>query len=232
MVGAVSVKVQRHPAGFSAGSSVPSVTGFAFARLLDPGAEIPTLTLTVEGHLMVTVRGEIMVRTEPMLLQTDNLQQRPLNRRMQGRAVPQVFRRLVAVAGEGHIVLSRESQHFYPLMLQRDLCFFAERYLWALEAGLMWDVGLLPGSRSRTPISLVRAAGEGAVALRVPGGIIAIKVTPDRPYRVHGRALVGWIGGVIPTVGDEATVIRCEGEGAVLVNLPSDATAGATEASG
>lgn len=220
----MTAKVHQHPAGFRAGDEIQGVTAFAFARLLNPAPGVASLALTTEGHLMVTVRGEVMTRTEAMLLCSENLGAHPLNRRMQGRAVPEVFQRLVSLEGEGHMVLCRENEHFYPLRLQRDLCFFVEQYIWALEASLMWDVGRLPGSRLRRPIPLVRAAGEGAVALRVPGELVAVKVAPDRPYRVRDTGFVGWVGNVIPHVipegEQEGTFLHCAGEGAVLVTLP------------
>lgn len=199
---------------------IPGVTAFAFARLLNPAPETNTLSLTTEGHLMVTIRGDVMTRTDALLLCSENLEARPVNRRMQGRSVPEVFRRLVSLEGQGHLVLSREDECFYPLALQRDLCFFVESFIWAMEANLMWDVGLLPGSRHREPIPLVRTAGEGAVALRVPGDLVTVKISPDRPYRVHAASFVGWVGNVIPTVEGDTPFLRCEGEGAVLICLP------------
>lgn len=227
-------KVHRHPAGFSSGADIPSVTAFAFARLLNPAPDSASLVLTTEGHLMVTVRGEIMSRTDALLLRSENIDARPLNRRMLGRAVPEVFQRLVSLEGDGHMVLSRGAEQFYPLMLQRDLCFFVEQYIWAIESSLMWDVGLLPGSRQRKPIQLVRAAGEGAVALRVPGELVAVKIAPDRPYRVRDVGFIGWVGNVIaqvdPATDIEETFLVCEGEGAVLMSLPGAASSVHAEA--
>jgi hypothetical protein len=230
----VVAKVHRHPAGFSSGADIPSVTAFAFARLLNPAPDSASLVLTTEGHLMITVRGEIMARTDALLLSSENIAARPLNRRMLGRAVPEVFQRLVSLEGDGHLVLSRGFEQFYPLMLQRDLCFFVEQYLWAVEASLMWDVGLVPGSRQRSPIQLVRAAGEGAVALRVPGELVAVKIAPERPYRVRDVGFIGWVGNVIaqvdPSTSPDETFLVCEGEGAVLMSLPGAGTTKHAEA--
>jgi hypothetical protein len=139
---------------------------------------------------------------------------------MQGRAVPEVFRRLVAVEGHGYLVLSREDESFHALRLERDLCFFVEKCLWALDASLMWDVGVVPGSRRVEAISLVRVAGEGQVALRVAGELVAIKISKDRPHRVRRDAFVGWVGNVIPTALADSDFIHCEGEGAVFASLP------------
>lgn len=202
---------------------IPGVTAFAFARLLNPAPDVASLSLTQDGHLMVTVSGEVMSRTDDLLLCSENLDARPLNRRMQGRAVPEVFQRLVSLEGRGHMVLSCGSERFYPLRLQRDLCFFVEGYIWALESTLMWDVGRLPGTRQRNPISLVRVAGEGAVALRVAGELVAVKIAPSRPYRVRTEGFVGWVGNVVPRVDTrrDPSFLVCEGEGAVLVSLPA-----------
>ena len=214
-----TMSVQQQHGG---SGEIPGVTAFAFARLLNPAPHAAALSLTGEGHLMVTVAGEVMSRTDEVLLCSENLGARPLNRRMQGRAVPEVFQRLVSLEGQGHMVLSRGGERFYPLRLMRDLCFFVESYIWALEATLMWDVGRLPGTRLRSPISLVRVAGEGAVALRVGGELVAVKIAPRRPYRVRTAGFVGWVGNVVPRVdaGRDAEFLICEGEGAVLVSLP------------
>lgn len=199
---------------------IPGIADFAYGRLLNPEESTQSLALTADGHLMVRVRGEIMTRTDSLLLCSENLATRPLSRRMQGRVVPQVFQRLVSLEGEGHMVLSRETEHFYPLRLRRDLCFFVEGVLWALESTLMWDVGSLPGSRTDKPIALVRAAGEGALAVRVPGELVAVKIAPDRPYRVHVDGFVGWVGNVVPRMERGVPFLHCEGEGAVFVSLP------------
>jgi hypothetical protein len=201
-------------------SEIPGVTAFAFGRLLTPVPGTDTLSLTREGHLLVNVPGEIMTRTDSLLICSENLEIRPLNRRMQGRAVPGVFRRLASLEGEGYLIVSREDECFYPLRLERDLCFFVEPLLWALDSSLMWDVGMLPGSREGVGISLVRVAGEGMVALRIAGELVAVKVSPERPHRVHASGFVGWVGNVIPSVERSSPFVRCEGEGAVFVALP------------
>ncbi len=203
---------------------IPGVTAFAFGHLLNPVAGCESLALTSEGHLLVTVRGEMMTRTDALLVCSENLEIRPLNRRMQGRAVPEVFQRLAALEGDGYLTLSRERERFYPFRLERDLCFFAEQRLWALESTLMWDVGMLPGSRGHADVQLVRVAGEGLVAVRVPGDLVAVKVSYQRPQRVHLEAFVGWVGNVVPSLERDVAFLHCEGEGAVFVSLSAAAS--------
>ena len=198
------------------------VSTFAHVRLLGGAYDHGSLALTEDGHLVVTVRGEMMSRTDGLLLCSDNVRMRPLNWRMQGREVEEVFHRLAAIEGEGYFVLGREDEQFFVVTLERDLCFFVESRLWALESTLMWDVGTLPGSRGDTQIQLVRVAGEGRIAMRVPGDLVTIKVTPERPHRVRTDAFVGWVGHVVPAMDDYKDYLRCEGEGAVFVSLPRD----------
>lgn len=200
--------------------NTPDLASFAAERLLSPAAQLDTIGLTREGHLLVNVRGETLTRTDALLLCSENIAIRPLNRRMQGRAVPEVFKRLASLAGEGFLVLSREREHFHAMRLRRDLCFFVERYLWALDSTLMWDVGMLPGSRGHRDVSLVRVAGEGLVAIRVPGELVAVKISHERAHRVHVDAFVGWVGNVVPTLERDVPYLRCDGEGAVFVSLP------------
>jgi hypothetical protein len=217
-------------------TSTPELAAFAAERLLSPSTQAETIGLTREGHLLVNVRGETLTRTDALLLCSENVAIRPLNRRMQGRAVPEVFKRLASLAGEGFLVLSRQHERFHAMRLRRDLCFFVERYLWALDATLMWDVGMIPGSRGHGDVSLVRVAGEGLVAIRVPGELVAVKISHERAHRVHVDAFVGWVGNVVPTLERDVPYLRCDGEGAVFVSLPprerarpSAASSGAAE---
>ncbi len=201
-------------------AAAPSLTEFALSCMLEPDDHGQSLVRTAEGHLLVRVAGETMTRIDGLLVCTDNLVIRPLARRMQGRVVPEVFARLAALAGEGYVLLAHGGEHFHVVRLEGDLCFFVERYLWAMEPGLLWDVGVVPGTRRDAPIPLVRAAGEGALAFRAPGRIATVKVAEDRPVRIARRRLVGWVGAVVPAADPSGPFLRCEGEGAVLVQFP------------
>ena len=195
--------------------AIPGVTEFAFGRLVNPTREGPLLAVTDEGHLLVTVRGEILARTDTVLLCSENLAVYPVQRRMRGRPSGEVFGRLVALAGEGQLLLAREHETFVTIMLQRDLCFFVEGFVWALEMTLLCDVGFVP--RSGHLIQLLRVSGEGAVALRVPGSITTVKIAPDRGYRIHRHGFVGWVGDVVPRFEPDGEFVYLEGEGAVFV---------------
>ena len=200
---------------------IPGITDFAYGRLLNADDTTQSLAITADGHLMVRVNGEIMTRTDALLLCSENLATRPLNRRMQGRAVPQVFQRLVSLEGEGHMVLSREDQHFYALQLRRGPVLL--RGGGAVGARGLADVGRGLAARlahgPRDPAG-AGCAGEGALAVRVPGELVAVKIAPERPYRVHIDGFVGWVGNVVPRMERGVPFLHCEGEGAVFVSLP------------
>jgi len=199
----------------------PGLTDFALEHMLEPELADELLSCTPEGHLVVQVRGEAMTRTDGLLLCTDNLVIRPLARRMQGRVVPEVFARLSSLQGDGYLVLAHQGETFHVVRLDGDLCFFVEPFLWAMDPGLLWDVGILPGTRrGDEPIHLVRAAGEGTLAFRAPGRVVSLKVAADRPARVRRGRLVGWVGAVVPWADPTGRFLRCEGEGAVFVWFP------------
>ena len=58
------------------------------------------------------------------------------------------------------------------------------------------------------------------IAIRVPGQLVAIKVSQERPHRVHESGFVGWVGNVIAQREPDVPFLHCEGEGAVFVMLP------------
>ena len=49
---------------------------------------------------------------------------------------------------------------------------------------------------------------------------MAVKISPERPHRVHSSGFVGWVGNVVPSIDDDSDFLLCEGEGAVFVSLP------------
>lgn len=208
----------------------PAVASFAKDRLIRPLAKEEAFGLTKEGHLLISVSGEVIARAEDLLLCSENVEVRPLNLRMQGREVPQVFQRLAAMEGNGYLMLSRAGETFFPLRLEKDLCFFVEQFLWAMEATLTWDVGTLLGSRSTEPVSLVRVAGEGQIGIRVPGELVSLQVTEKQPHRVHYDTFVGWVGNVIPIMDENVPFLRCEGEGTIFVCLPAGQQGGTPDA--
>jgi len=56
------------------------------------------------------------------------------------------------------------------------------------------------------------------LAIRTRAEVLAVKVTPERPFRLSLAHLVGWVGNVVPQVLRRREVLQCEGEGAVFLD--------------
>ena len=214
---------------------LPGLTEFAFERLLRPlvgsgGGEARISVTPAEvsdgggGLLVVSLagEGEVAACLDGLVSISASAQIRRLSPRSRGARVEGGLSRLVGVCGEGCAVISPRGQTFEVFRLRRDLCYLRESMVWALAGGLEVDVGLLPGSRQAglEGVSMLRLAGDGTAAVRTPGAVIAVPVRPESPQRVAGDALVGWIGGIggVTAVAEPAEgLVRCEGEGTVLV---------------
>ena len=214
---------------------LPGLTEFAFDRLLRPlaasgggGARISVMPAEAGrgGLLVVSLagegEGEVAACLDGLVSISASAQIRRLTPRSRGARVEGGLSRLVGVRGEGCAVISPQGHVFEVFRLRRDLCYLRESMVWALEGGLEVDVGLLPGSRQAglDGVPMLRLAGDGSVAVRTPGAVIAVPVRPESPQRVAGDAIVGWIGGIggVTALAEPAEgLVRCEGEGTVLV---------------
>ncbi|HRI07272.1 MAG TPA: AIM24 family protein [Nannocystaceae bacterium] len=209
-------------------AELTGLTEFAFNRLLRPQEGGASLSCGASGHLMIAVRGEVAACLEGAVTLSESLQIRRLSPRSRGVRIDGGLAHLVGVSGEGHVVIAPQGQVFHVVRLRRDTCYLRESVVWALEGEVGVDVGLLPGSRrdGSEGVSMLRLHGDGTVALRVPGEVIAVSVRPESPQRVAGDAILGWIGGVVAVVDSTSPLLRCEGEGTVLVALAAGRGAG------
>src|SRR5262249_30294472 len=102
----------------------------------------------------------------------------------------------------------------------------------AFEGSLSWEHGQVP----RGSLPMLQFRGRGLVALSLAGEPGAMRVTPERPVFVSEQRLLGWIGRVLvrgqapapgggradaASAGGAAFQVACEGEGVVLLDLPS-----------
>jgi hypothetical protein len=204
------------------------VTEFVFQRMLAPSRGVPAISLTPGGHLQLLVNESMLVRAAEVLLVEESLE-------VASACADEERVGMSRVTGVGVMVLGRDSGTFVPLRLRQDACFFVASAIWAVERGLHWEGGVLPGSRAasaaedtdRGAVSLLRINGNGLIALRVAGECAAFKVSARAPVRVRARGLLGWIGRVVPEALPGGEYIRCEGEGAVLLELPRGRDEGA-----
>ena len=198
---------------------IAGLTELAVERLLEnhPSASIALLG---GGHLVVEVDPSMLVRVQSVSLIGDGLRVRPLPRRLPGGAEPGDGP-LAIVDGRGKVVFARGDGRFHIVRLRRDRCFFREDALWVADPSLHWEVGVMPGSRGADGEGelFVRVFGDGLIALRCAGDLVAVKVSPQRVQRVIPSALIGWIGDVIAVAEPGLPYLRCEGEGAILLDL-------------
>ena len=193
-----------------------------FDRLIVPRREAPTVSLTPGGHLCLNVDRELLVRVDDVLVRDESLTIEPMSGR--GPGGNESLTGLSRVTGGGALVLSRGDGSFQPLHLRDDACFLLASAVWAFEGALLWEGGVLPGTRGpvdtqRGTIPLLRLKGSGLLVVRSSGPCVSIKVASRSPTRVRARGLLGWVGGVIPVFEPGGGFIRCEGEGALLLDL-------------
>jgi len=198
---------------------IAGLTELAVDRLLETLPSAP-IALLESGHLVVEVDPSMLVRVDAISLISDGLRVRRLPRRRPGGAEPGEGP-LAIVDGRGKVVFARGDGRFHIVRLRRDRCYFREDVLWVADPSLHWEVGVMPGSRREDGEGelFVRVAGDGVVALRCTGDLVAVKVTPERAQRALPAALIGWIGDVIAISEPDLPYLRCEGEGAILLDL-------------
>jgi hypothetical protein len=218
---------------------IAGLTELAVERLLDvsrdvrgdrkPGGQQAPFALLEGGHLVVEVDSAMLVRIDAVTLIGDGLRVRRMPRRVAAGDVPGDGP-LAIVDGTGGVVFARAGGTFHVVRLRRDRCFLREAALWAAEPSLHWENGVMPGTRDGDGegdgAPFIRIHGDGVMALRSVGDLITVKVTPERAQRVDPAALIGWIGDVVALAEPGLALLRCEGEGALLLDLVSHRSAG------
>lgn len=210
---------------------IAGLTELAVARLLRGAEAGRSISLLEGGHLVLDVDPAMLVRVDAAALIGDGLRIRRLPRRGPG-GVELGPGPLALVDGQGTVVFARGPGAFYITRLRRDRCYLREDALWAAEPSLHWELGALPGTRhddAPEGALFARVAGDGVLALRTQGDLLAVKVAPGRSQRVDPGALLGWIGDIVAIGEPELRQLRCEGEGALLIDLRRDGAAATDE---
>ncbi len=198
---------------------IAGLTELAVERLLEGPASAP-ISLLGSGHLLVEVDPAMLVRIDSASLVGDGLRVRRLPRRAFGGA-EEGDGPLAIVDGRGKVIFARAEGQFHIVRLRRDHCYFREDALFAADPSLQWEVGVMPGSRSDQGegAAFVRIVGDGVIAIHCRGDLVTVKVTPERAQRVLPGALLGWIGDVVALAEPGLPGLRCEGQGAILLDL-------------
>ena len=225
--------------GASGKEGVEAMPIFAFATtdLVDLGARHERMDCTPDGLLVFSFEEEGYFRAESLVAEVGDLRFEPVYRRAKGANTEALMEdrrgRFLKARGEGLLLCSPGADRLVVLDLFDDFIYVRSEYLFAFESTLHWENGKIRGQLGAIPLLHVR--GEGRLALACEPGLRKLRLVPDQPALVAEAALVGWVGRVIPQTVPRpavdghaplgAPLLRCEGEGVLLV-LPGRVASG------
>jgi uncharacterized protein (AIM24 family) len=182
-----------------------------------------------EDSVLVTVRGELIVRTAGMIGFTGSLDFRPEFKRFRGRVTDRPFGdgadRVQRVLGTGAAWVAREGRRFLAVSLGDEGAYLREPMVFGFEEQVNFENGRVP-SDVAPDLDLVHLAGTGQVLLSLPGALRSLEVRPDAPVTVPLEHWVGWQGQIAPRVlampwdhprGGAALAVELTGEGFALL---------------
>jgi uncharacterized protein (AIM24 family) len=182
-----------------------------------------------EDSVLVTVRGELLVRTAGMIGFTGSLEFRPEFKRFRGRVTDRPFGegsdRVQRVSGTGAAWVSREGRRFLAVSLGDEGAYLREQMVFGFEEQVNFENGRVP-SEVAPDLDLVHVAGVGQVLLSLPGALRSLEVRVDAPVTVPLEHWVGWQGQIAPRVlampwdhprGGVALAVELTGEGFALL---------------
>lgn len=182
-----------------------------------------------EDSVLVTVRGELLVRTAGMIGFTGTLDFRPEFKRFRGRVTDRPFgegsERVQRVLGTGAAWVAREGRRFLAVSLGDEGAYLREPMVFGFEEQVNFENGRVP-SDVAPDLDLVHLAGIGQVLLSLPGPLRSLEVQADSPVTVPLEHWVGWQGQIAPRVlampwdhprGGAALAVELTGEGFALL---------------
>jgi hypothetical protein len=182
-----------------------------------------------EDSVLVTVRGELLVRTAGMIGFTGSLDFRPEFKRFRGRVTDRPFgegsERMQRVLGTGAAWVAREGRRFLAVSLGDEGAYLREPMVFGFEEQVNFENGRVP-SDVAPDLDLVHLAGVGQVLLSLPGALRSLEVRADAPVTVPLEHWVGWQGQIAPRVlampwdhprGGAALAVELTGEGFALL---------------
>jgi uncharacterized protein (AIM24 family) len=217
---------ERRPAHGSVSSAELSQLA-ASLRLVGEGEASPFAVN--EDSVLVTVRGELLVRTAGMIGFTGSLDFRPEFKRFRGRVTDRPFgegsERVQRVLGTGAAWVAREGRRFLAVSLGDEGAYLREPMVFGFEEQVNFENGRVP-SDVAPDLDLVHLAGIGQVLLSLPGALRSLEVQAESPVTVPLEHWVGWQGQIAPRVlampwdhprGGAALAVELTGEGFALL---------------
>jgi len=211
----------------TAGASAELSELAASLRLVGEGEASPFALH--EDSVLVTVRGELIVRTAGMIGFTGSLDFRPEFKRFRGRVTDRPFgegsERMQRVLGTGAAWVAREGRRFLAVSLGDEGAYLREPMVFGFEEQVNFENGRVP-SDVAPDLDLVHLAGVGQVLLSLPGALRSLEVRADAPVTVPLEHWVGWQGQIAPRVlampwdhprGGAAIAVELTGEGFALL---------------
>jgi uncharacterized protein (AIM24 family) len=184
-----------------------------------------------DDSVLVTVRGELLVRATGMIGFTGSLEFRPEYKRFRGRVTDRPFGdgadRMQRVHGNGTAWVAREGRRFLAVSLGDEGAYLREPMVFGFEEQVNFENGRVP-SEVAPDLDLVHLAGIGQVLLSLPGALRSLEVQPDGPVTVPLEHWVGWQGQIAPRVlampwdgprGGAAVAVELTGEGFALLSV-------------
>jgi uncharacterized protein (AIM24 family) len=200
----------------------PGLAAWAAERLLAP--DTADTFAWVNDVLTVTVRGELLVRTDGLFASRGKLAFQGEMKRFRGRATEKPFgegaARMHRVSGEGVLLYRATGRRFTALDLAGEAGYFREEVVFGLEEPVVFENGRVPSQRA--DLNLVHLRGRGRFLLATRAEPVAVDVVADAPLRVPLSALVGWVGSLTPRIVDDdgggPTSVELAGDGRVLAD--------------
>jgi uncharacterized protein (AIM24 family) len=216
---------RRTPASYNPSAELSQLA--ASLRLVGEGEASPFAVN--EDSVLVTVRGELLVRTAGMIGFTGSLDFRPEFKRFRGRVTDRPFGegadRMQRVLGIGAAWVAREGRRFLAVSLGDEGAYLREPMVFGFEEQVNFENGRVP-SDVAPDLDLVHLAGLGQVLLSLPGALRSLEVRADAPVTVPLEHWVGWQGQIAPRVlampwdhprGGAALAVELTGEGFALL---------------
>jgi Flp pilus assembly protein TadD/uncharacterized protein (AIM24 family) len=140
---------------------------------------------------------------------------------------------LVRVMGEGTLYLVREDRRISVVPLRGDAFHVVMERFVASQNDLAREVSTSV-EEGALPLRALGLGGNGMVGLSTVGRPLVLEVRPGRPATLSAQRVVGWMGALqVSRASDDPVAIatgspmlRFEGGGKVILDVPEGATAG------
>jgi uncharacterized protein (AIM24 family) len=216
------------PSGGSDGESEP-IFSYATSGLIDLSAQANRMEAPQSGTLIFPVEEDGFIRAETLTAHVGDFSFEDAHCRAKGQFTDELMvdsrGRFMKVIGDGILLCDAGDEQITVLDLYDDFMYLRTEYLFAFESTLHWENGKVRGAGG--PIELIHIRGEGRLALVGADKLRKVRLVPEQEAYVSEDSLAGWLGRISPqtlplgkAVPEDSVLkpmLRCEGEGVLLV---------------